>query len=232
MSPVPTDQLASKRGQLIVSLPRNDLDLARAAVDAGADAVKVHINIRHVSGHDFGTLADNRETFEKILGLGAPVGMVPGAHDTMATPDELRQAAEMGFAFINADITASPPYLTDLAERYVPSIGGAPGELTGPWLAHLRDYPGDWLEASSVSREGHRQPLRLTDLLGLRHTAALTGRRMIVPSVRQLTPADMRHLFDISHVWAVMIGAYVTGSTTGELSAATTAFRSAIDDAL
>ena len=41
---------------VVVSLPANDLDLARAALDAGAQAIKVHCNVWHrASGHTFGT---------------------------------------------------------------------------------------------------------------------------------------------------------------------------------
>jgi hypothetical protein len=36
-----------KKLVLIASLPRNDAELARAVRDAGADAVKIHMNVHH-----------------------------------------------------------------------------------------------------------------------------------------------------------------------------------------
>ncbi|MCA9781917.1 MAG: hypothetical protein KC800_34620, partial [Candidatus Eremiobacteraeota bacterium] len=50
---------------LMVSLPRNDLQLARAAVDAGAQCIKVHINCHHfASDTHFGSLAEERAVLE------------------------------------------------------------------------------------------------------------------------------------------------------------------------
>ena len=37
----------AKKLVLIASLPRNDASLAKVALDAGADAVKIHINVHH-----------------------------------------------------------------------------------------------------------------------------------------------------------------------------------------
>lgn len=222
--------LPDTRGLLVVSLPANDPDLARSAVDNGADVVKVHVNLTHASRHEFGTLADNRAAFEQILDLGVPVGIVPGAHEAILSREELRDAERMGFAFCNADISAARPYFTDSAVEFVPSIGGGPGDAGTDWLPYLRAYPGQWIEASAVDLAGHRQPLRLQDLLGLRRVGELTGRRIVVPSVRTLVPHDLGFLFAIPDVWAVMIGAYVTGLTAGEIGRATRSFRTAIDD--
>lgn len=41
---------------IIVSLPRHDLDLAKAALAGGASAIKVHLNAHHrASGTTFGS---------------------------------------------------------------------------------------------------------------------------------------------------------------------------------
>ena len=72
---------------LVVSLPANDLDLARAALDAGAQAIKVHCNVWHrASGHTFGTYAENREFLRQLITLcgEVPVGLVPGGAEVRA----------------------------------------------------------------------------------------------------------------------------------------------------
>ena len=54
---------------LVVSLPSNNLELAKAALDGGAQAVKVHCNVWHrASGHTFGTYAENREFLQGCSG--------------------------------------------------------------------------------------------------------------------------------------------------------------------
>ena len=60
------DQLTAARGNfrpmvLIASLPRNDPQLAQAALDNGADVIKLHINLRHhASGTHFGALEEEQ----------------------------------------------------------------------------------------------------------------------------------------------------------------------------
>ena len=41
--------LNQRRPALIVSLPGNRVELARAAVECGADVIKVHMNVQHLS---------------------------------------------------------------------------------------------------------------------------------------------------------------------------------------
>ena len=53
---------------LMVSLPQNDPELARAAIRGGAQGLKIHINVHHhASGTHFGTWAEERNEIEAIL---------------------------------------------------------------------------------------------------------------------------------------------------------------------
>ena len=224
--------LSNRRGQLIISLPANDVEMAKIAIDSGADVVKCHINITHASGREFGTLGENRDVFEKILELGVPLGLVPGAQQAMITEPEVDEAREMGIAFLNADISAARPYLTKPGLEFVPSVGGDQAERLSSWLPMLNAYPGTWIEASAVGIEGHAKPVRLQDLLGLRHMGQSVDRRIIVPTVRAMETRDVPYLFDIPEVWALMAGVFVVGNTPESLAAATKSFRLAIDSAV
>ena len=224
--------MPNRRGLLVVSLPANEVELAKIAIDNGADVVKAHINITHASGREFGTFADNQEVFQEIVDLGVPFGLVPGAGDAMISEPEVRQAAEMGISFLNADISAARPYLTQPGVEFVPSVGGGQAERFSQWLPHLSAYPGDWIEASAVGLEGHNQPVRLQDLIGLRHMGQTVDRRIIVPSVRAMKTVDVPYLFDIDNVWAIMIGVFVTGTDPKQLASSTADFRAAIDEAV
>ena len=72
--------LNQKRPALIASLPGNRLDLAKAAVECGADVVKVHMNVQHrASGLHFGTFEEEKETLQEILSVAkGPCGIVAG----------------------------------------------------------------------------------------------------------------------------------------------------------
>lgn len=73
--------LSGKPGlQLFVSLPANDIKLAEAALTAGADGLKVHINVGHrASGNRFGALDSYAGIFKEIRSrFDGPFGIVPG----------------------------------------------------------------------------------------------------------------------------------------------------------
>src|SRR5574340_421796 len=92
--------LLARRPALIVSLPANSPELAGAAAEGGADALKVHLHVRHeASGTRFGDLAAERANLEGILATELPVGVVPGAGDDRPTPEEMRELAAMGVDF-------------------------------------------------------------------------------------------------------------------------------------
>ncbi len=98
--------------RLIVSLPANSPELARAAAEGGADALKVHLHVRHgASGTQFGSLAEERGSLEKILALGLPTGIVPGAGDRLPTREEMQALAAMGVDFFDFYVHDTPAWL-------------------------------------------------------------------------------------------------------------------------
>jgi hypothetical protein len=218
------DDPLGRRGLLLVSLPRNDLVLARAAIDAGADLLKVHVNVHHrASGTRFGSLDDEDDALRGILALGAPVGIVPG-EDEMVTPADLPRLRR--FAFIDAYMTRLPLFLYDAGVPVIPAI---PHDYPAGALGSLAALPGAWLEAALVAPEGYGTHPVADDLVALAHVGAVTRRRMIVPTQRRMRPEDLPRYFAIDAVWAIMIGAIVTGRTARGLGKATAAFRRAVD---
>ena len=69
-----------KKIALIVSLPENNWELARAAIESGVDAVKLHVNVEHrASGNHFYSTEAYRTEFHKIRSeFTGPLGIVPG----------------------------------------------------------------------------------------------------------------------------------------------------------
>ncbi len=202
------------------------MELARAAAHAGADLLKVHINVRHrASGTEFGSLKAERDRLLEILNVGLPVGLVPG-EETMATPNELPQIRAMGFAFLDAFIHVLPPYLYTAGLPVIPAL---PHSIARHYLIQVRDLPGEWVEAAIVAPEGYGQPPADGDFAALQTAAEVTGKRLIVPTQRQIAPADLSRYFDIPAVSAVTIGAIVTGLDPNSLARTTSAFRHALD---
>ena len=219
----PSDPLG-RRGLLIVSLPRNERELARAAIDGGADLLKVHVNVHHhASGTTFGTLAAERLGLEAILDLGTPTGLVPGEEE-MVGQDEVPQLRR--FAFLDAYLTHLPLYLYTAGVPVVPAI---PHDFPPDGLPFLRRLPGDWAEASLVHPDGYGRPPTAADLVALARAGDLSGRRLIVPTQRRMHPDDLGRYFELPAVWAVMIGAIVTGAGAAGIEKTTGAFRQGLD---
>jgi hypothetical protein len=97
---------------LLVSLPRNDAEMARAALDAGADGLKVHIGLEHfASGLRTGSLDDEQDALREICALGAPVGIVPGIGEGQASREEMLRLAEIGIDFFDLYATDMPAWM-------------------------------------------------------------------------------------------------------------------------
>ncbi|MDQ7820753.1 MAG: hypothetical protein QN173_06590 [Armatimonadota bacterium] len=218
--------IPDRRPLLIVSLPRNDGALAEAARDAGADALKVHVNVRHLaSGHAFGTLAEERPRLERVLALGLPTGLVPG-EEVMVSSEEMPVIRAMGFAFLDVFVTHLAPHLYEAGLPVVPAL---PHSAAEGYLASARDAPGAWVEAAVIPPEGYGRPPADSDFETLRRVGKVTGKRLIVPAQRRIAPEDVGRYCEIPQVWALMIGAVVTGTDPTSLAAATAAFRRALD---
>jgi hypothetical protein len=220
----PAGDPLGRRGVLIVSLPRNDVALARAAASAGADLLKVHVNVRHrASGTRFGSLDEEEAAIEAILSVGLPTGLVPG-EDEMVTPDQAPRLRR--FAFLDAYVTKLPLFLYDAGVPVVPAI---PHDYPPGALGALAALPGEWLEAALVAPEGYGRHPTAGDLVALAQLGAAARRRMIVPTQRRVRPEDLPRYFAVPQVWALMIGAVVTGRTARGVGRAAEAFRQALD---
>jgi hypothetical protein len=220
----PTGDPLGRRGLLIVSLPRNDAAVARAAAAAGADLLKVHVNVRHrASGTRFGSLDEEADALDAVLAVGLPTGLVPG-EDEMVTPEQTPRLRR--FAFLDAYITKLPLFLYDVGVPVIPAI---PHDYPADALGALAALPGEWLEAALVPPEGYGRHPAAGDLVALARLGAAARRRMIVPTQRRLRPEDLPRYFAVAQVWAIMIGAIVTGRTARGIGRATEAFRRALD---
>ncbi len=218
-NPVPDIPL-DRRGLLIVSLPRNDLDLARAAMTGGADLLKLHVNVHHrASGTIFGSVREELDRLEAILDLGTPTGLVPG-EEKMVSREELPLLRR--FAFLDAYITHLPLYLYGAGVPVVPAV---PHDFPLEVLSFLRSLPGGWVEAALVASDEYGRPPQTDDFPALARVGDVTGRRLIVPTQRRIHPDDLGRYFDIPAVGAIMIGAVVTGLDPTGVESTTRAFR-------
>ncbi len=218
--------LLTERPRLIVSLPRNSPDLARAAAEAGADALKVHLNVRHdASGTHFGSFSEERGNLEEILAAGLPTGIVPGVAGSLPTPEEMDQLSEMGIDFFDLYAHDMPAWMIRLEgmTRTVAIDHAAPMEA----ISELAALGFEMVEAAIVPHEGYGEPLNASDFMAYRRVRKATTLPIIVPTQRAIEPEDISALVDIG-LDAIMIGAIVTGRESDSLRSATERFASAL----
>lgn len=216
---------------LIASLPHNDPALAQAALDGGADVVKVHLNVHHhASGTVFGSLAQERPAIEKILRIfeGKPAGVVPGG-SAQIDRETLAALPDLGVCFLSLYLSHAvagwlPP--ADQVERMLAlSVEDGPDILEG--MSHL---PAQVCELSIMHPDSYGQPFTWHDLSRYASIAQRTHLPLVAPTQHKILPEAVADI-QAAGVSAVMIGAIVAGHTPQEWLKTTSAFRKAMDAA-
>lgn len=219
--------LLAESPRLIVSLPANSPELARAAAEGGADALKVHLHVRHeASGTQFGSLAEEGANLEEILALNLPTGVVPGAGEHLPSREEMQALAEMGLDFFDFYSHDTPAWLLRFPEMTRAVAVSNPAQCAQ--LADLEALGFELIEAAVVPHEGYGKPLTVADLVAYRQVRRATGLPIIVPTQRAIRPEEAPILLRETGINALMIGAIVTGRAPSSLRAATARFAAAI----
>lgn len=212
---------------LVVSLPENRADLAEAAVRGGADALKVHINIKHqAAGTLFGSFAEEKERLEQILKVAKiPVGLVPG-DEKLPTEKEFQQISKAGFDFIDIRLAKIPSWMRH--KNGVALFGAIDPGYSLDDLTELSERGFDGIEAAVVPHEGYGDEVTVGDLQKYIDIVIACHLPVVVPSQRKINITDIAMLRDTG-VKAIMIGAIVTGKSPQTVEYHTKFFRRAID---
>jgi hypothetical protein len=208
---------------VIVSLARHDLDLAKAALDGGAFALKTHLNAYHrATGTTFGSFAQERPFFEQLAKLGCPL-LVMAGQETVPTAEEMDALADLGFEGFNVYIDHMQPHLLRSKLRPMPALSST---STDADIARIAAIPGCIIEASIMPFERYRTAMTDADLARYRHIAAAVDVPVIVPSQLSLTPSDGARLREAG-IAAPLLGAIVTGDTPQSMTEAVRAIAAA-----
>lgn len=213
---------------LLVSITRNDVELARIAQEAGADAVKVHLNVAHfASGTNFGSWAEEKANILKIRQtLNIPLGIVLGAEDQPSAEDlaEIRQA---GFDFWDLFAHHTAPAYFDWDDMgHMVAVNSA---WTPKFVENLIPQGVDVIESSIIPQTNYRSRLTAADISQYAHLVGSASVPIIVPTQKAVRPEEVKYLYRAG-VSGIAIGAVVTGLGTERLRDTVSAFRSAIDE--
>lgn len=208
---------------VIVSLARHDLDLAKAALDGGAFALKTHLNAYHrATGTTFGTFEQERPFFEQLAKLGCPL-LVMAGQETVPTASEMDALADLGFEGFNVYIDHMQPHLLQSRLRPMPALAST---SKAEDIQSIAAIPGCIIEASIMPFERYRTAMTDADLARYAEIVVAVDVPVIVPSQLALTPDGAAKLRDIG-VAAPLLGAIVTGDTPQTMLAAVRAITQA-----
>jgi len=194
---------------IIVSLARHDLDLAKAALDAGATAIKTHLNAYHrATGTTFGSFSEERPFFEQLSRLGCPL-LVMAGQETVPSTEEMTALADLGFEGFNVYVDHMQPHLLQSPLRPMPALSATstPEEVT-----RIAAMPGCIIEVSIMPFERYRTAMTDADLERYAAVVRSVDVPVIVPSQLALTPEDTKRLRQAG-IAAPLLGAIVTGDT-------------------
>lgn len=222
------DRLHSESFTLVVSLPRNDVRLAEAALRGGAQGLKVHINVHHhASGTHFGPFEEERYSLARILEAAGPVpvGVVPGG-TPFARCDEFDEMARLGMDFFDAYPADAPAWT--LSQQSLGRMLAAFHGVSPSTMQSLERLGMQMCEASIVPQEEYGNNLAVLDLARYHELAQALNVPVIVPTQKRIAPDDVA-LLRATGARGLLIGAVVTGPTEEGVEAATRSFRAVMD---
>mgnify|MGYP001180912204 CR=1 FL=1 len=192
---------------VLVSLGRHDIELAKAAVDAGVFGLKFHLNAYHrASGTTFGTFAEERPFIEALAKLGKPM-LVMSGQETQPTLDELNALADYGVEGWNIYLKHVQKHMYDSRLRPILALDSESNEAD---LKRIATIPGAMLEASIGRFAEYGDPLNAADLARFAEIVQQSGLPVIAPSQKKFTAADMPEL-KAAGIGAALCGVIVTG---------------------
>lgn len=217
----------AERFILLVSIPRNTVELARAAAEAGADALKVHLNCEHfASGTNFGSWAEERKVISQIRkAVDLPLGLVAGAEELPAQKD-LAAIRTFGFDFWDLFAHHAPPEYLDWDE--MAHMVAIDPHWTPEMVQDLVRMGVHAVEASIVPRPEYRTRLTARDVARYAALCRAAAVPVVVPTQKAVRPDEVQYL-QRAGANGIAVGAVVTGHEPDELRRTVAAFRQAID---
>lgn len=201
------EAMVAGRFPVLVSMGRHDIELAKAAVDAGVFGIKFHLNAYHrASGTTFGSFAEEQPFIEAVAKLGKPM-LVMSGQETQPSLDELNALADYGVEGWNIYLKHVQPHLYQSRLKPILALDSESGAAD---IEAIRTIPGAMVEASIGRFPEYGQPLNEADLSRFADIVRMAGRPVIAPSQKKFAPSDMPRL-KAAGIGAVLIGAVVTG---------------------
>jgi len=216
------DLLNVNKMTLVTALAQNDPELAQAAIEGGADALCLHINVR-----DFGDFKAEKEKLATVLEVcDLPLGVVTGVKK-QAARHEIDEMIRMGFDFFNINIEHAPAYVPDL--KRVTKVIALGSRFTIDVVLGVGKFGANAIDAAIVPSPEHGKELKVGDLQNYISIVMTAGIPVIVPTQRAVKTSEVAIIADTG-AKGLMLTPVVTGKTVKGVKETVQAFRVAVDD--
>lgn len=198
---------------LLVSLPKNDIALVDAALQGGADGVKVHLNCFHrASGNSFGNFSQEKTFLEQLAAKKTRKFVMIG-QETLPTEAEMSWLSEHGFEGYNLYLYHAQSHI--FKSQMTPILALAHG-FTSADIQKVLEVPNAMIEASIVDPNDYGKPLSQEDVEQYKKIYSHAKRAVIVPTQKNVTPEEIHQLKD-AHVYALLMGVIVLGADAASI---------------
>jgi len=231
MERIMLEKIKANKITLAASPPLQTIEFVKAAIKGGADAVKLHVNVKHLaSGNVFGSLKEEKAFLQEVLEIAGDVliGLVPGADQGFITEEERFEIEEMGITFFSVYDKHAPPFMME--SEILTRMIAIHYDYDDMLLKAINKDPNiDVVEASIMPSSDYGAELAYKDVLRYRYIAESVNQPVLVAAQKCIKPNEVRHIYEAG-CKAIMIGTKVMGEQTPEACLrATAAFREAIE---
>jgi hypothetical protein len=199
---------------LIVFLPENSMELAKAAQDCGADAIVLNIDPES---------KDKKQLIEIIKSSKLPVGARITGN---ISEQEIKGFNKLGIDFFDISLNEAPGWL--LRMKDICKIAALDPEYMVNDLTKLADRSINGIDAAIISESDIGKDLTVGDLQQYITIALSTGLPVIVPTQKLIRVSEVPIIFDTG-AKAIMINDIVAGTSAKSIKAVTKEFKEAIE---
>lgn len=207
---------------IIVALPKNNLELAEAAIRGGADALQFQVN---VSG--FGSFAEEKEALQSLVRqLKLPIGLNLG-YNAETSEKEVKAIKKIGFDFVSVRMKLLPEYLRKI--RGLSRIVTLHSDFVFENLVGMEKIGADVLDAAIIPSPMQGKDLVVGDLQNYISIVLAAGVPVIIPTQKDIRPSEVAIVADTG-AKGLLLTPIVTGTTEQHIEKNVREFRVAVDD--
>ncbi len=203
---------------LVVVLPESNPELARAAIQGGADALEIRVSVQTDVAAEAQTLAE----ILKIAG-DRPCGVLPVGPVRLEVK-RLEALRAIGFDFAAITTHDSPAVLSLRGMARVLTVDNS---LDLELLRGISELPIDCVEVFTASPEGFGKPFSLRDALRVKTLSMLVRKPILLRGEQSIQPDDVVSLYETG-IEGLVIDSSITGSDKSTVESVTGAYHKAI----